>query len=172
MGLHIAGEKPQGCKDCAALRALGDLQFFLAAQAGDLQLDTQACLRNADGNGAVQVGAATLEVGMLLHIEDNVQIASWSAIGPGLAFALHAQAGAGIDAGRNAQLDDSFLLHASLTAAFNAALFDDLAGALASGASARDGEKSLLIGELAPAGASLASDYSGAGFRSRAVAGG
>src|SRR5882757_10885324 len=109
---------------------------------------------------------------MLLHIEDNIQVASRSAIGAGFAFALHAQTSSSIHAGRNAELDDSFLLDASLTAAFNAALFDDLPGALAGGASARDGEKSLLIRELAASRTSLAGDYSGAGFRSGAVAGG
>src|SRR5258708_13313439 len=93
-------------------------------------------------------------------------------MGAGFAFSLHAQTSSSVHAGRNAQLDDSFLLDASLTAAFGAALFDNLAGALASRASARDGEKSLLISELAASRTSLASDYSGAGFRSRAVAGG
>ncbi len=88
----------------------------------------------------------------------------------GFAFALDAQARSGIHAGWNTQVDGSFLLDASLPAALGAALLDDLARALAGGASAGDGEKSLLIGELAAPGASLARDDAGSRLCAGAIA--
>src|SRR5262249_42638905 len=109
--------------------------------------------------------------GMLLHVEDNVEIAWRAAIGAGFAFAGDAEARAGVHAGRNAQFDDFFALDAALPAAIGAALFDDLASALASGASAGAGEESLLIRERAAAAAGLAGNDASSLFCAGAVAG-
>src|SRR5690242_13120718 len=93
-----------------------------------------------------------------------------AAIRAGLTFAIHAQARPGVHTGWYAQLDSLLALNAALPAAFGAALLDDLTGALAGRASARNGEKALLIGELAPTAAGLTGDDTGAGLRARAVA--
>src|ERR1700686_2927003 len=109
---------------------------------------------------------------MLLHIEDYVQIAGRAAIRPRFPFALHAQARSSVHARRNAQFDGSFLLDAPLAAAFGATLFDNLAGALAGWAGARNREESLLISELPTAGARLTRHYAGSRFRAGAITSG
>src|ERR1700674_5219035 len=107
---------------------------------------------------------------MFFHFQDDVQIASRSAVRAGLTLPGHAQPRARIHARRNTQLDGSLALQAAPAAAIRAALADNLCRALACRASARDGEKSLLVGKLAAAGASLASNNAGAGLCPRAVA--
>src|SRR5216110_2275498 len=82
---------------------------------------------------------------MLLDFEHHIEVAAGTAVWPRLTFAGNAKARARVHAGRNAQLDGFLALHAPLAAAFRAAFFDDLARALAGGASARDGEESLRI---------------------------
>src|SRR6266478_948252 len=144
-------------KDRAALRTFRDFQFFLGAEPRNLQLRAKRGLRHADGNGAVQIGAAAFEERMFLHLEDDIQIAAGTPVRSSFALALHAQARSSVDARGNAQLDGFFALHAALAAALCAALLDDLTRALASGARAGNGEESLLIGELAAATAGLAS---------------
>ncbi len=59
---------------------------------------------------------------------------------------------------------------AALSVAIGAAFLDDLAGALASGASAIDGEETLLIDNLAAAAAGLASSHTGSLLRTGSVA--
>src|SRR5882762_10339965 len=121
-------------------------------------------------SGIVQYKSAPREKWMFLDFEHDIQIPGRSAVRPRLAFAGNAQARAGIHTGRNAQLDSFFALHAPLPAAFQAALLHNLSSALASGASARDGEKSLLVRKLPATGACLASLNTGAFFRPGAVA--
>src|SRR5260370_18001798 len=108
---------------------------------------------------------------MLLDFEHNVQIAGWPAVRPGLSFAGDAQPRSGIYAGRNTQLNGFFALKASLPAALLAAFFHNLTRALTRWARSRDGEKSLLIGKLAAASASLAGLNTGPFFRPGTVAG-
>src|SRR5207248_6326747 len=67
----------------------------------------------------------------LFDFEHNVEVALSAAVGARFAFARHAQARAGIDAGRNAQLDGFLAFDAALSAALRAALFHDLTRALA-----------------------------------------
>src|SRR5271163_1509535 len=108
---------------------------------------------------------------MFFDVEDDVEIACRAAVGARLAFTGDAQSRARVDAGGNAELDGFFALDAALAAAFGAALANNLARALAGGAGARDGEETLLIGELAAAAAGLAGRYTGAFFGAGAVAG-
>src|SRR6266481_5050057 len=93
---------------------------------------------------------------MLFDIEHNVQIARRSTVGPGFAFAGNAKPRSGIHTRRNTQLNGFLAFEASLPAAFRATLLHDLPRSLTRWARARDGEKSLLIGKLAAASASLA----------------
>src|SRR5438132_12150004 len=93
---------------------------------------------------------------MLFDFEHNVQIARRTAVGPGLGLTADTQSRSGIDARGNAQLDSFFALEPPLPATFRATLLHDLPRALTRWARARDGEKSLLIGKLAAASASLA----------------
>src|SRR5260370_14145388 len=101
---------------------------------------------------------------MLIDVQNDVQISVGAAIRAGLAFALHAQARAGVHTGGNAQFDGSFLFDATLTAALRAAFLDDLSRALAGGAGTRNREKSLLIPALAASPARLARCETGFSF--------
>lgn len=155
----------------AALRAFGDFELLVAIEAWDLELGAESGLRNAERNRAIEIGAATFKEGVLLDVKNHVEIAGSAAIGSWLAFTGDTEACAGINARGNAQLDGFFALNATLAAAIGAAFANDLAGTLTRGAGARNGEKALLIGELATAAAGLASDYASAFFRAGAVAG-
>src|SRR5947208_6921925 len=108
---------------------------------------------------------------MLLDFEHHIEVAAGTAVWPRLTFAGNAKARACIHAGRNAQLDGFLALHAPLAAAFHAAFFDDLARALASWASARDGEESLRITHLPTPAAGRAGNDASSLLRSSAVAG-
>src|SRR5260370_31346752 len=107
---------------------------------------------------------------MLFDFQHHIQIARRPAVGPRFAFAGNAKSRSGIDARGNTQLNGFLALEASLPAAFLATLLHDLPRALTRWARARDGEKSLLIGKLATASASLAGLNASALFRAAAVA--
>src|SRR5580704_6352019 len=149
-------------KDGAALCAFGDFKSFFAVEPRDLELRAKSGLRDAQRDGAVQISPAALKEGMFLDLEDHVEIAWRAAVRSGFAFAGDAQARAGVHAGRNAQLDGFFALGAPLTVAIGATLANNLSRALACRARARDGKKTLLIGELAAAAAGLAGADAGA----------
>src|SRR5271157_6343815 len=154
----------------AALRAFGDLQRLFPIQARHLQLRAQRRSCDAQRNRSVQIRAAPLKELVLLHFQNDIQIAGRPAVRPRLAFALHSQPRSRIHAGRNAQFDIVLALEAPLSVALRTAFLDDLPGALAIGTRAVHGEKSLLIDQLPAPAASLASDNPGALFRARAVA--
>src|SRR5258706_2556052 len=108
---------------------------------------------------------------MFLDFQHHVQIARRPAIWPRLAFAGNAQPRSGIHTRRNTQLNGFLAFEAPLPAAFLATLLHDLPRALTRRARARDGAKSLLIGKLAAASASLSGLNASAFFRPGAVAG-
>src|ERR1700694_2964345 len=155
----------------AALGAFGNLQLLFPVQSRHLQFRTESRLCDAQGNRAIQVRAAPFEERMFFDFEHNVQIAPWPAIRPGLAFAGDTQPCPGIHARWNPQLNGLFALEASLTAALHAPLLHNLSRTLARWTRARDGKKSLLIGQLPAAGARLAGLNARTLFRARAVAG-
>src|SRR6266487_1976986 len=108
---------------------------------------------------------------MLFHFQHHVQITGWPAIRPGLALAGDSQPRSRIHTGRNSQLDGFFAFETSLAVALLAALAHNLARTLARRARAGDGEKPLLVGQLAAPAACLAGLHAGALLRARAVAG-
>src|SRR5207245_7376482 len=158
-------------KHRAALRAFGNFQFLFPVQSRHLQLRAEGGLRNADGNRAVQIRTTALEERVLFDFEDNVQIARRPAIRPGLALAGDTQPRSRIHTGRNSQLDGFFAFETSLAVALLAALAHNLARTLARRARAGDGEKPLLVRQLAAPPACLAGLHAGALLRARAVAG-
>src|SRR6266403_2972773 len=157
-------------KHGAALRAFGNLQFFFRVQSRHLQFRTESRLGDAQGNRAIQVRAAPFEERMFFDFQHNVQIARRPAIRPGLAFAAATQPRSRVHARRNPQLNGLFALEASLSAALQAPLLHNLSRALARWTRARDGKKSLLIGQLPAASARLAGLNARALFRARAIA--
>src|SRR5713226_3656133 len=165
------GQSPAlDAKNGAALRAFRNLQFFFSVQSRHRQLRTESSLRDAQGDGAIQIRAAAFEKRMFLNFQHDVQIARRPAVRPGLAFAGDTQPRSGIDARRNPQLNGLFAFEASLPAALRATLAHNLTRALARRACSRDGEESLLICQLTAAGASLAGLNASSFFRARAVA--
>jgi hypothetical protein len=157
-------------EDGAALCAFGDFKSFFAVEARDLEFGAKSSLRDAQRDRAVEISPAALKEGMFLNVQDDVEIAWRAAVGSGFAFASDAEARAGVHAGRNAKFDGLFALNAALTVAIGATFANNLSRALASGACARDGKETLLIGELAAATAGLAGDNAGTFFCAGSVA--
>src|ERR1019366_5962949 len=122
------------------------------------------------GNGAVQVLFVALEEGVLFDLEEDVQIARRSAVRAGLAFGRQPYAGIVIDSRRNRNLEFALDLPEAVAAALAARVADDLARPAAGAASAADGEKPLLIQNLAAAVACGALRGSAAGLGSGAAA--
>src|SRR5437016_14567165 len=81
------GQSPAfDAKHGAALRAFWNFQLLFPIQPRHLQFRAESRLRDAQGNRAIQVRAATLEEGMLFDVEHYVQIAGRPAVWSGLAF--------------------------------------------------------------------------------------
>src|SRR5580704_14080140 len=108
---------------------------------------------------------------MLLHFEEDIQIARGTAVGSRLALTGHAQARAGIDSCGHAHFERAFAFDTCLAAAGLASLADHLSRTLACRAGARDREESLLVGHLSAAAAGLACSHAAAGFSARSLAG-
>src|SRR5207237_107584 len=107
---------------------------------------------------------------MLFHFQNNVEVAVRAAVRARLAFTADAQPRAGVHSRRNAKLNSFLVLDPALTAAIGAAFLDDLSGTLASRASSRNGEKSLLVSELAAPAAGLTGHNPSSRFRAGSVA--
>src|SRR6266567_5169250 len=108
---------------------------------------------------------------MLFDFQHNIQVAVGAAVWPRLTLAGNTKPRPRVHARRNAQLDSLLPLHASLSAAFRAALLNDLARALAGRAIARNGEESLCVGQLSTPAAVRAGNNASSLLRPSAVAG-
>src|SRR6185503_18501564 len=104
-----------------------------------------------------------------LDVQDDEQIPLRAAPQTGLAVARRAQARAGVDPGRNAQLDGRGLLGAAAAAALAARLVEHAAGPLAARARLRDAEDASGRDDLAAPSAGRAGLVSGARFCAGAV---
>src|ERR1039458_6535359 len=118
----------------------------------------------------MQVLSLAIEEGMLLDLEEDVEIARRSAVRAGLAFGRQAYARIIIHSRRNRDLELALNLPEAVAAALAARVADDLARTAAGAASAPDGEETLLIQNLTAAVACGALGWSAAGLRSRAGA--
>ena len=107
---------------------------------------------------------------MILHVDDDVEVAGRAAAGSGLALAVEAEALAARDAGRDANGELALPGHVAVAAALRARLGDDapLAAALAAGL--RDGEEALLVADLPAPAALRAHGGGGPGRGARALA--
>src|ERR1035441_3348679 len=59
----------------AALGSFGNLELVRLIERGHLDLRAQCGLRQVDGNGAVQILSLAVEEGVLLDLEEDVEIA-------------------------------------------------------------------------------------------------
>src|ERR1039458_1222108 len=99
----------------------------------------------------MQVLSLAIEEGMLLDLEEDVEIARRSAVRAGLAFGRQAYARIIIHSRRNRDLELALNLPEAVAAALAARVADDLARTAAGAASAPDGEETLLIQNLTAA---------------------
>jgi hypothetical protein len=104
----------------------------------------------------VKVLAITFEEGMLLDVEDDIEIAGRATVDTGFALPGVADAGTVFDAGWNLDVDGALFGLAAFAAAALARMVNDGTTTLAGAASARDGKKTLLIANLATAAAAAA----------------
>src|SRR5579864_1762721 len=104
----------------------------------------------------MKVSALPLEQGVVLHVENKVQIAILATVNARLAQSGKADSGFVFDARRNLGVDGFLLNHAAFTLALAARIADYASGALACRASARNAEKALLIADLSTTGAGTA----------------
>ena len=97
----------------------------------------------------MQVVAITLEELVILHLNDDVQVALLAAGASVLPLAGEAKPLAGCDAGGNLDRELPLLVDAPGTATGGARLGDDLSRSAALAARARHGEEALLVSQLA-----------------------
>src|SRR5262249_53631981 len=154
----------------ARLRAGADFDRLFAVQERHPDLAAERERRKRDRHLAVEVVLFAMEERVLLHVDDDVEIARGAAGGAVLAFAIQAQPLAGRNAGRDLRGDLALASDASGAPARLARPRDHLAAAVARRARARDGEKPLLEAQLARAAALAAHFRSAARRRPRSPA--
>jgi hypothetical protein len=158
-------------KGGAGLGTIGNLEQVLAFESGDANLRAHSGLGDGERHGAVQIITFADEEGMLLHVQDNVEIAGGSAEGSSLAAAGKANARAIFHACGDFGVDRALMKKTAFAFALGAGIGNHAAGSLTCGASAGDAEKALLIAHLAAALAGAATGGTFAGGGSGAVAG-
>src|SRR5579863_5112244 len=107
---------------------------------------------------------------MGLDVQHHVEVAGGAVVAAGFAFSGNAQPRIRIHARGNAQINRARALDAALSAALGAAFANNLSRAAAIRASARNGEKSLLVVNLPAAATGDARYDSRTGLRARSVA--
>src|SRR5580693_4221488 len=157
-------------KNLSGLRALRNLQLFIAFQSRHANLVAQRRLRKTNRNFADQIRPAPLEKVVLLHFQKNVKVAARSAVRSRFTLPRHSQTCPGIHARRNAHFQRAFALNAAQAAAAHASVLDRLPRSLARRASSRDGKKSLRVSHLPAPAARVAGSHPCARFRARALA--
>ena len=152
------------------LRAFGDLQLVFPFKRRNHNLDAEGSLRKRDRNHAVQVVALTLKEGMLLHMQDNIQVTAWPAERARLAQSSETNSRAVLHSRGHLGFDHALAQQAAFAFALRAGIGDYTARALAGWAGSSDAEKALLIPDLASAIARPAIDRSFAGRRTVSAA--
>ena len=131
----------------------GIFSVSVPSDEGHLDLAAERQRREVQRDFAVQIVAVALEERVLLHVNDDVEIAGGAALRAAFAFAVEAHALPGGNAGGNLHRQLALLLDEPGAAAGHARLGDDLARAPALPAGAGDREEPLLIAQLPGAAA-------------------
>src|SRR6185503_20102988 len=143
---HAAPAQPEGG---AALCALGHLERLLAFERGNGDLAAERRRRIGQRDFAVQIVAVAVKERMVLHVDDDVEIAGRAAAAARFALAAQAQALPARDAGGDLHRQLALVLHAAGATARGAGRADDRARSAALSAGARDREEALLVAQLA-----------------------
>src|SRR6185503_14224194 len=126
------------------LRAFGNLESLLAFEGRHLNLGTQGCLSEGNGNHAMQIGPLTLEERMILHVEHDVEIAGGTAVRTSLAKSGETNTSFFLNAGRDLGFYSLLLNNAGFPAA--------TAGTAGGGSLSLSASRSLAgVAELVPA---------------------
>src|SRR3989454_6057702 len=149
VGHPLAAQPQRG----AGLRPFGDFDRVHTIQRRHLNLAAERHGREVDRDLAEQIVAVAAEELVLLHVDDDVEMAGGTAGGSGLAFTLQTQLLSRRDARRNLDRDLALVRHATRAAAPLARVGDDLSRATALRARPRDGEEALLEADLSLAAA-------------------
>src|SRR6185369_17188104 len=141
----VGHASPAHAERLPALCPFRDIEGFLALERRNRDVTAERERREVERNLAVEIVPFALKERVLLHVDDDVQVAGGSAVGPGLALAAQTHALARRNAGWNAYGDLALLLQSSGAAARLTRLGDNLPGATTLTARARDREEPLLI---------------------------
>src|SRR5437762_3702002 len=154
---HVGQPLAAQSKRRAGLRPLRNLDGLGRVERRHLNLAAERRGREVHRNLAEQVQAVAAKKLVLLHMDDDVEMARRAAAGSSFAFGLEPELLARRNAGRDLDGDLSFTRHAAGAAARLAGPADDPSGALALRARARDREEALLVAHL-PLPAALRAD--------------
>ena len=152
-------------------RALGNVQGLRSGWRVHRDRPAEGDDRERDVDFAVEVVTVALELGVLGHVHDHVQVARRATGEAGLALAVQPQALARGDAGRDLDGQLALACDAPRAPAPGARLADHAPRAAAQAARAGDGEEALLVTQLARPAALPARLGPAAGGRAGALAG-
>ena len=158
MATHTLDALAAQTKHLPTLRLGRDLDARGAVECRDLDLAAERCGGEGHGHLAVQVVVVALEDGVVLDVDDHIQVAGRTAVHAMFAFAREADAVALVDTGRNLDRQRLVRLDAPCAVAGAAGVLDLLAVAVAHRAGLLDAEEALLHAHLAVALAGTASD--------------
>jgi hypothetical protein len=96
----------------------------------------------------MKIGTLPFEQGMVLYVENNVEVAMRAAVNSSLAQSGEADSGFVFDACGNLGVNRFLLNHPAFTLALAARIADHASGALACRAGAGNAEEALLIADL------------------------
>src|SRR6202161_4020386 len=153
----------------ARLRALVDAQRSVSFERRYLDLIAQRNLRKGDKNDAMKIIAVAFEELMRLYRHHDIKVSLRATAAPRVPFALVADAGSIFHASRDADTDRMTPVGEPSTVALKTGMSNHLPGTVTDRASARDGEKTLLITNLSTAAALLACFRATAGRRAGAT---
>src|SRR5208337_1942423 len=168
--VHAGHSRASQAEHRSILSSLGDSKPFLAPEGGDFDLRAKSRLRDGDGNGVIKVVALAVKIGMLTDSQNNIKIAVRAPPAAGFTFSAHTQPRPLFNACWDLEPQDFLLLNLSLAPAIRASLAHHLPHSLALWAGARNGEKALLMSNLASPTARLTGARFGAFLRPGAVA--
>src|SRR5438093_584008 len=117
-------------------------------ESGDRDLGSQSSLREDDGNMAIQIMFAAFEELVLLHIQDDIQVARRAAFATGVSLARNPQLGTVVDAGRYFDFERFFPDDTAIAMTDRTTILDDLPRAVTLPARPGNTEETLLKANL------------------------
>src|ERR1700730_16157627 len=114
---------------------------MLAFQGRNADFRAQGCLGKRNRDNAMQIVALPLEEGMLLHMQNNIEVARRAAVQTSFAVSGETNARSILDSGRNFRVHHPLPQYASFRCALQPGICDYTARTLAGGTGARNTEQ-------------------------------